>query len=459
MIYKQKDVTANINSDNINVGAIGGAFYTEDENTAVLNINLEFNGTPYDLTTTDMKPVLDLFCADGSIFIGEELEILSPENGIMQYVIAEDVIKHAGKISAKMFLVNEKDSVHASNFSFTIYDSGIEGVVEKEIHVRLVEDTVRKIMKENALGLLDDKFLGKVTEDLQEYTSENTDLFKGDKGDKGDKGEHGPQGEIGQTGPQGIQGERGPQGEQGPEGVKGDRGEQGLPGKDGVLPDTSTWQKYNLTNNDGTRKYLREINYDITTLDTGFYMITYPSNVDWNVVNTPDTYDTRVGHIAMLDVTKDQTGRKQFIYWQNSSNRVFAATIHTGNNFRGWKELTPTQATTGWLDIPLKNGVTANADKPQYKITKTNELTTISLRGAVRTTSDQIDLVIGTIPVSDILPNNYSYVQNASIKNGITNTARFNLRKTNELVLERTSITSSEATETDWIAIGQTITI
>lgn len=459
MIYKQKDVTANINSDNINVGAIGGAFYTEDENTAVLNINLEFNGLPYDLTTTDMKPVLDLFCADGSIFMGEKLEILNEENGIMQYAITEDVIRHAGKVSAKMFLVNETDSVHASNFSFTIYDSGIEGVVEKEVHVRLVEDAVRKIMKENALGLLDEKFLEKVETDLKEHTSANAELFKGDKGDKGYTGERGPQGEIGQTGLQGLQGEQGIQGEQGPEGDKGDRGEQGLPGSDATLPDTSTWQKYKMTNDDGTRKYLREINYDITTLETGFYMLTYASNVDWNVINTPDTYDTRVGHIAMLDITKDHTGRKQFIYWQNSSNRVFSATIHTGNNFRGWKELTPTQTTTGWLDIPLKNGVTANADKPQYKITKTNELITISLRGAVRTTPNQIDLVIGTIPVSDILPNNYGYVQNASIKNGITNTARFNLRKTNELVLERTSIPSSEATENDWIAIGQTITI
>lgn len=213
MIYKHKDVTANINSDNINVGAVGGAFYTEDENTAVLNINLEFNGIPYDLTTTDMKPVLDLFCADGSIFMGEELEILNPENGIMQYVITEDVIRHAGKVSAKMFLVNETDSVHASNFSFTIYDSGIEGVVEKEVHVRLVEDAVRKIIKENALGLLDDTFLEKVETDLKDYTTINSEIFKGEKGEKGEKGNTG---DTGLQGPKGDTGETGATGAIGP---------------------------------------------------------------------------------------------------------------------------------------------------------------------------------------------------------------------------------------------------
>ena len=98
-----------------------------------------------------MVPVLDLFCADGSIFMKENVEILSPENGMLQYLISENVIKHAGSVKAKLFLENSTSSVHVSNFSFTIYDSGVEDAVEKEIKVTLVEDSVRKIMKENAL--------------------------------------------------------------------------------------------------------------------------------------------------------------------------------------------------------------------------------------------------------------------------------------------------------------------
>lgn len=331
MIYKQKDVTVNINSDNINVGAIGGAFYTEDENTAVLNINLEFNGIPYDLTTTDMKPVLDLFCADGSIFMGEELEILNPENGIMQYVITEDVIRHAGKVSAKMFLVNEMDSVHASNFSFTIYDSGIEGVVEKEVHVRLVEDAVRKIMKENALGLLDEKFLEKVGVDLKEHTSANAELFKGDKGDKGDTGERGPQGEIGQTGLQGTQGPQGIQGEQGPEGVKGDRGDQGLPGSDATLPDTSTWQKYKMTNDDGTRLWVASL--DPLTAAPGFYETT-------KMISAPMNGDTGFFEV---DITVSSNGRRVIVARYSAGNRVFQRTIHTNGVDNGWRELVTTK--------------------------------------------------------------------------------------------------------------------
>lgn len=541
MIYKHKDVTANINSNNINVGNIGGAFYTEDENTAVLNINLEFNGIPYDLTTTDMIPRLDLFCADGSIFTKESIEVLNAQNGIMQYVISENVIKHVGKVNAKLFLENENDSVHAANFNFTIYDSGVEGAVGKEIHVTLIEDTVRKIMKENSLGLLDNGFLEKVQNDFKEFTSSNPELFKGDQGEKGEQGIQGVQGVQGEKGEQGEQGIQGEKGEQGIQGVQGVQGEQGAPGKDAVLPDTSTWQKYKLSADDGTYNMVN-LGSDLgllRALDTGTYYTTsvpitgasstagftnvyirndktvkhivfrpynsaqiwlmrfYNQWYEWERVDTdyskfqnykltnddgtrkylkgldpntcpPGFYETSGmidcpipgdSGLFYVDVTPSSNGRRLVFCTYSAGNRTWVKTIHTGGVDKGWVELTPTETTTGWLDIPLKNGVTANVDTPQYKITKTKVLTTISLRGAIRTVSSQRDLVIGAIPVSDILPYSYQYIQNASIKSGVTNYARLNLKTTNELVLEATSIPSGSATDSDWIPISQTITI
>lgn len=149
------------------------------------------------------------------------------------------------------------------------------------------------------------------------------------------------------------------------------------------------WQKYKLTNDNGTRKYIPNINYDITTLDVGQYMVTYPSNPNWDVINTPDTYDTRIGHIAMIDVTKDTSGRKQFLYWQNAANRLFSGTIHTGNAFKGWKELTTNVTDTGWVPFQLINGVEANkafkADTDKgfdcaYRIEKRGNVTEKSIR-------------------------------------------------------------------------------
>ena len=55
-----------------------------------------------------MTPRLDLFSSDGSIFTNEPLEVILPEYGVIQYKVSDNVIKHAGKVDAKLFLANEK---------------------------------------------------------------------------------------------------------------------------------------------------------------------------------------------------------------------------------------------------------------------------------------------------------------------------------------------------------------
>lgn len=184
MISKHKDIETNISSTNIDIGDIGCRFYTEDENTAFIRINIKYDGQPVDLADNEeMKPKLDLFMQDGSIFIDEPLEILIPQSGSMQYNIPNKVIKHAGKVNCKLFLDNGTKSIHVANFSFTIVDSGVEDVVAKEISVNLVKDTVRQILSEDLTEVLDDGFKEKLTDDLKDYVSANKDEFKGEKGD------------------------------------------------------------------------------------------------------------------------------------------------------------------------------------------------------------------------------------------------------------------------------------
>lgn len=180
MINKHKDIETNISSSNIDIGDIGCRFYTEDENTAFIRINIKYDGQPVDLTDNEeMKPKLDLFMQDGSIFIDEPLEILIPESGSMQYNIPNKVIKHVGKVNCKLFLDNGTKSVHVSNFSFTIVDSGVEDVVAKEISVNLVKDTVKRIISEDLTEVLDDGFKEKLTDDLKDYVFEVVESIVG----------------------------------------------------------------------------------------------------------------------------------------------------------------------------------------------------------------------------------------------------------------------------------------
>ncbi|MEA3631395.1 BppU family phage baseplate upper protein, partial [Acinetobacter baumannii] len=188
MLQKMTDVSTNINVSTAENGFIGANFYTEDDGSAYIRITIKDNNQVLDFNKTDMLPRLDLFCSDGSIFTNEPLDILIPDKGVIQYKVSDNVIAHPGRMDAKLFLANENDSIHVANFYFTITDSGMTGPIGKEIHVGSLQSLVRNVMKENAIGLLDDNFKSKLETDLQTYVTENPDLFKGEKGPRGAEG-------------------------------------------------------------------------------------------------------------------------------------------------------------------------------------------------------------------------------------------------------------------------------
>ena len=200
MIYKNKDINTDINEKTVELGNIGAKFYTEDEGTASIRIFINWNNKPVDLNKINMKPVLSLFMQDGSIFEGEKVEVVLAEKGLIQYKIPSNVIKHVGKVNAKLFLVNDNESIHVANFNFEISDSGVEEPVKKELSFNLLDEAIKQIVSASAMELLDDTFKLDVTEGLQAYVKENAELFKGDKGEKGEQGIPGPQGEPGKDG-------------------------------------------------------------------------------------------------------------------------------------------------------------------------------------------------------------------------------------------------------------------
>ena len=149
-------MTINKNTDlefslqqNTEKGGVYTNFYTEDKGSASIRIRLSSNGYYLDLTKTDLKPVLFLFHEDDSIFEIRDFINVMPDKGLIQYNLSDNVIAHAGKVKAKLFLKNTEQSVHVANFTFDIKDSGIEGAVEKEISVNLVDDAVRRIIEAN----------------------------------------------------------------------------------------------------------------------------------------------------------------------------------------------------------------------------------------------------------------------------------------------------------------------
>ena len=90
-----------------------------------------------------------------------------------------------------------RTKIHVANFSFNIIDSGIESAVAKEIDVKLVDDAITRILKDNATDLLSKDFKEKIDKDVISYIEKNESRFKGAKGDKGEPGQPGAKGEAG----------------------------------------------------------------------------------------------------------------------------------------------------------------------------------------------------------------------------------------------------------------------
>ena len=228
-IYKNTDLEFSLQQET-EKGGVYTNFYTEDKGSASIRVRLSSNGNFLDLTKIDLKPVLFLFHEDDSIFEIRDFINVMPDKGLIQYNLSDNVITHAGKVKAKLFLRNTEQSIHVANFTFDIKDSGIEGAVAKEISVNIVDDAVRRIVKENAIEILGDGFKDDVSVELKNYVNDNVETFKGPKGDEGKEGQRGPQGEKGDTGEQGPEGPQGPKGNKGDIGPTGKTGEQGLQG-------------------------------------------------------------------------------------------------------------------------------------------------------------------------------------------------------------------------------------
>ncbi|MEB8071560.1 phage baseplate upper protein [Staphylococcus xylosus] len=182
-IYKNKDITTNIDTEKMSINNSDTYFYTEDKGSAALRIFINHRKTAFNLDNTNLKPVLDLFHTDGSIWLDEPLEIIMSDKGLLQYNIPDNVIAHAGLIKAKLFLRNTEQSVHVANFTFDIKDSGIEGAVAKEISINIVDDAVKRIMNEQPeiyKGEKGDKFT------FDDLTPEDKEELKGEQGPKGD---------------------------------------------------------------------------------------------------------------------------------------------------------------------------------------------------------------------------------------------------------------------------------
>lgn len=436
--FKQGEVTARIDERGIDLGNINVNLYTMDNSTAALDIHIKKRNIfsenkefiPVNLNQTSFKPVLHLITEDNSIFTNEELEVVKAEEGHVRYNVSDYVTRHVGRVQAKLFLIDSSnstdDSSHVADFYFKVNDSGITKAIGKEVHVDMLDDIVERIM----------------LKDIERF-----------RGPKGDKGDTGPQGAKGDKGADGINGEMGPAGPTGPMGPKGDTGEKGLQGEQGppgptpTLPDFSNWQKHKLTQDDGSIiiDFSTDINFDdveqLKSLPNGIRYVTKTSNLPSNITSN-------FGWVIKLSRSDIQMFS---IYFQPyNSNQIIQKTFY--GSLSNWRYISGNQTDTGWLPLPLINGVSqaGTVNQPKYRFVSISDTNMLFIRGAISNVSSK------TITFTKLPTNisqkisSYAEYSKVNINSYLNTSAIYNITVTSsgelKIIFDPNSIADSNTT-------------
>lgn len=388
--FKQGEVTARIDERGIDLGNINVNLYTMDNSTSALDIHIkkrnifseEREYVPVNLNQTTFKPVLHLITEDNSIFTNEELEVVKAEEGYVRYNVSDYVTRHVGRVQAKLFLIDEDsstdDSSHVADFYFKVNDSGLTKAIGKEIHVDMLDDIVERILLKDI------------------------ERFRGPQGDKGDPFTY------------------------------EDFTQEQLDKLKPELPNFSNWQKYKLTNDDGTNFYDANLQIDfnnneqLTSLPIGTrYVVLTLNNPSGTNSNGWLTKYKRDGEAALIQ------------YQPYNSTVIYQKRFY--RSWSDWERVGSDVVDTGWLPLPLINGVSqaGTANQPKYKLVSINNTNLLFLKGAVNGISAN-KIIFSQLP-KDIVKKIDSFMEytKASI-NSYTNTMvvyNVTLNSNGELIL------------------------
>ncbi|WP_394867742.1 BppU family phage baseplate upper protein [Staphylococcus haemolyticus] len=430
--FKKGEVTARIDERGIDLGNINVNLYTMDNSTSVLDIHIkkrnifseEKEFIPVNLNQTKFRPVLHLITEDNSIFTNEELEIVKAEEGHVRYNVSDYVTKHVGRVQAKLFLIDEDsstdDSSHVADFYFKVNDSGLTKAIGKEIHVDMLDDIVERILLKDI-----ERFRGPQGDKgdpfkYEDFTQKQLNSLKGDKGDPFTF-EDFTQEQI--------------------QSLKGDKGDpftyedftqEQLDKLKPELPNFSNWQKYKLTNDDGTNFYDANLQIDfnnneqLTSLPIGTrYVVLTLNNPSGTNSNGWLTKYKRDGEAALIQ------------YQPYNSTVIYQKRFY--RSWSDWERVGSDVVDTGWLPLPLINGVSqaGTANQPKYKLVSINNTNLLFLKGAVNGISAN-KIIFSQLP-KDIVKKIDSFMEytKASI-NSYTNTMvvyNVTLNSNGELIL------------------------
>ena len=301
-------------------------FYNTDVGTANLTFNVTRNKKP--LLVSEQNADVFLILKNGGNYIVDTVTPVDPMNGKLEYVIPNEFLSLTGNVKGQLYIAihGKEEIVTEVEFNFEIKDSLINTIpaVDKLNEIRTFQE-----FRENIMSAINE--INEALEQGEDYVSQMQDTLTSGMKSLNDRSTQvineienlvdGSKTEITNLKDESID-----ELDSKADKIKSDIEELNQ-------YDTSNWQKYKTTNDDGSRQYVSGL--DLLTAPPGQYESTNTINGPLKENGEPDT-----GFIES-DISVSSNGRRLIMATRSSFNKTYIKTVHTNGNDIGWKELTP----------------------------------------------------------------------------------------------------------------------
>src|SRR5699024_2373056 len=319
MYNKEAKLKLETSAHYVPIGKTNIVFYDSDIGTADLVFYITRNKRPLEVSNENVDCYVILKAKDGS-YIVDKMYVEDPLNGKVRFTIPKEFLSHVGNVKGQVFISvhGKEDTVTEVDFSFNIKENIVSGIpsVDKVKYIRTfdelrerIEERVTKIEEalengDDYVAQMDATFqsgMRSLNDRSTQVINEIKALSNNHKKELNDLKDN----NITEIDDKANQ-------------IKSDIEQLNQ-------YDTSNWQKYKMTNDDGSRIYISKDNMNdknVNDFDAGMYEIV--SNDNPANQGLPEEF---TNYIMQLDITKGAYGRKQFTLNISSKNKKFIKTI------------------------------------------------------------------------------------------------------------------------------------
>ena len=340
MYNKEGKIKLETSAHYVPIGNTDITFYDSDVGTADLIFYITRNQRPLEVSDENVDCFLMLKAKDGT-YIVDTAHVVEPLYGKVKYTIPKEFLTHTGSVKGQVWVAvhGKEDVITEVEFNFTIKDSMLTTIpaVDKVNYIRTFEDLRERI--ENRVQYIEESLANG-----DDYVTQMDDTFQSGMKALNDRSTQ-VINEIKAL----VDNHK-----QELNDLK-DNNITELDNKANQIKEdieelnnynTSNWQKYRLTNDDGTRHYISKNDMqgvNVNDFEAGYYELIATDDSESN--GLPKGFGS---FIMQLDVTTSNNGRKQFLLNVSSQNRRFVKSIHDDKNEAKWQEITSTN-TRQWL--------------------------------------------------------------------------------------------------------------